>query len=331
MCTHGSVSCDDRGHAREVGDLAGRAPGVVRELAALAVGADHREVPDRGQLAPELHVRAAADAAAVRRDHERDRRRVPGPVRARAARRRRSGARRRERGRRPSRPAPSRRRTELTAPAEPSRRRRPATQSAAARSGVRSSTPAASRPDSTRSARRNRVDSAPAGELDRAGARSNAVRPADEPDAIRCPAGRRRRSWSVAGRLRPGSRRARATSWADAVSEYESGPNAVGTPLTAIRRPAAARRAASRRPSRSPVARLLNEHQPQRLEERVVGDAVRREVHRAVAETVERGDARGLAGDERVRRHRRGELAVEAEHELVGVVLAARKRARLTP
>ena len=67
--------------------------------------------------------------------------------------------------------------------------------------------------------------------------------------------------------------------------------------------------------------------QPQRLEERVVRRRVRRQVHRAVAQPVERCDARGLAGDERVRRHARGELAVEAEHELVGLILG-RQEAR---
>ena len=67
---------DDLRHAGEVVDLPGRAPRVVRKQSALPVGAHDREPADRGQLPPEGDVRAAGHPAAVRRDDERQRRRV---------------------------------------------------------------------------------------------------------------------------------------------------------------------------------------------------------------------------------------------------------------
>ena len=57
---------DDLRHPGEIGDLTRRAPRVVVEAATLAVGTHHAEAADRRQLAPELHVRPAGDAAAVR-------------------------------------------------------------------------------------------------------------------------------------------------------------------------------------------------------------------------------------------------------------------------
>ena len=76
----------------------------------------------------------------------------------------------------------------------------------------------------------------------------------------------------------------------------------------------AARRAA-------PVGRLVHEHQAQRLQERGVAGAVRREVGRAVVVAAQRRDRDALARDERSRRHLRRQLPVEAEDELGRLVV----------
>ena len=65
---------------------------------------------------------------------------------------------------------------------------------------------------------------------------------------------------------------------------------------------------------------LVNEHQPKRLEEARTGSPVRREVDRPVPLAMERCDACPLTRDECPRRHREGELPVEAEPERVGLV-----------
>jgi hypothetical protein len=64
--------CDLR-HPREVGDLARRAPRVSAEPTPLARRVDHREAAERRQVAEEARVLSRGQAAAVRRDHERDR------------------------------------------------------------------------------------------------------------------------------------------------------------------------------------------------------------------------------------------------------------------
>ena len=68
-----AVGFRDRRHPREIGDLAGRAPRVPVEPAALAARVDHREVAEARQLAPEVRVLELVAAATVRGDDERDR------------------------------------------------------------------------------------------------------------------------------------------------------------------------------------------------------------------------------------------------------------------
>ena len=70
----------DLGHAREVGDLAGIAPGVAGHAPAARVRVDHREGAAAGQVAPQDRVRLPVQAAPVRRDHERQRRVGRRPV-----------------------------------------------------------------------------------------------------------------------------------------------------------------------------------------------------------------------------------------------------------
>ncbi len=86
--------------------------------------------------------------------------------------------------------------------------------------------------------------------------------------------------------------------------------------------PRARRREAELEPGRRAlgVPGLVDEERPQRLQERGVARPVRRQVHRAEVTASQRCDARRLARDERVRRHPHGQRAVEAQHELVGVV-----------
>ena len=70
----------------------------------------------------------------------------------------------------------------------------------------------------------------------------------------------------------------------------------------------------------APVS-LVDEHEPERLEERAVRPDVGRHVGLPVVRIALGDDADGLARHVRVRRHPDRELAVEAEHELVGLVV----------
>ena len=70
----------DLGHPREVGDLARVAPRVAGDPPAARIRVDDGEGAAAGQVAPEDRVRAPAQAAAVRRDHERQRRVRGRPV-----------------------------------------------------------------------------------------------------------------------------------------------------------------------------------------------------------------------------------------------------------
>ncbi len=63
----------DLRHARQIADLARIAPRVERQRASLSFRIDHREAADGGEPTPAADVLLRADAAAVRRDHERDR------------------------------------------------------------------------------------------------------------------------------------------------------------------------------------------------------------------------------------------------------------------
>ena len=65
---------EDRRHASEVVDLPSPAPRVKRQTPPHSSRADHGEVAVTRELPPEIRVRAAAHAAPVRRDHERQRR-----------------------------------------------------------------------------------------------------------------------------------------------------------------------------------------------------------------------------------------------------------------
>jgi len=65
---------DPGGHSGEIVDRAVPSPGVAREHPALPLRADDRERPERGQTAPEAEVVVRGDPAAVRGDHQRDRR-----------------------------------------------------------------------------------------------------------------------------------------------------------------------------------------------------------------------------------------------------------------
>jgi hypothetical protein len=73
----------DPGHAGEVANLAGIAPGVEREAAALALRVHDGEAADGGVVLPHAHVGPGLHAAPVRRDDERDRRVAPRSVPAR--------------------------------------------------------------------------------------------------------------------------------------------------------------------------------------------------------------------------------------------------------
>src|SRR5512133_2906733 len=68
------LGADDLGHAREISDLPPPTPGGEWQLPPHATGANKGEAPARRQLAPLAGVDGSADVAAVRRDHERQRR-----------------------------------------------------------------------------------------------------------------------------------------------------------------------------------------------------------------------------------------------------------------
>ena len=109
--------------------------------------------------------------------------------------------------------------------------------------------------------------------------------------------------------------------------ENETGPKLVGAPLDAdrlaVREPGPRRREREVEPGRSAArpASLVHEQLAQRLEVRRVRARVRRHVHRAVVRAVDRHDRDRLAGDVRARRHPDRDHPVEAEHELVGMVV----------
>ena len=64
----------DLRHPCEVVDLAGIPPGKERQRPPLAFRVDHREAPDRRKVSPPFDIDPCADATAVRRDHEGNRR-----------------------------------------------------------------------------------------------------------------------------------------------------------------------------------------------------------------------------------------------------------------
>ena len=70
----------DLGHPREVGDLARVAPRVAGDPPPARIRVDDCEGAAAGKVAPEDRVRAPAQATAVRRDHERQRRVRGRPV-----------------------------------------------------------------------------------------------------------------------------------------------------------------------------------------------------------------------------------------------------------
>src|SRR5215204_4825252 len=65
----------------------------------------------------------------------------------------------------------------------------------------------------------------------------------------------------------------------------------------------------------------MDEKQAKRLEERCVARAVRRAEHFSIELASDRRDSSSLAPNERPRRHARSELAVQAQHELIGLLI----------
>ena len=138
-------------------------------------------------------------------------------------------------------------------------------------------------------------------------------------DVMRRPPGRRRRSFSVRGFARAARSTLTSAEVCGAAIENATGPKASARSSRRRASRARARRAASSTASSSPSRCLVHEHQPQRLEERGVRGPVRRQVHRALARPASGATLAASPGDERAGRHRGCELAVEAEHELVGL------------
>ena len=351
ISSHGSVRRAISGMLREVVDLAERAPRVARELASGALGADHREHAAGGERAPESRVRARAHAAAVRRDHERDARVL---LRAVPRRQRDVGLARcavvRAVVDRPGphlpharlgpvgdvRPDPA-----LVAPRGRGVGRHGNAATSATRTGRRST----SLPRTAAQLRRLALSKA----NDRQAAAIEPLRPersivpvAASKRAVRLPAERDRRD--------PLSRPGAAAAARACAARRALGASTVTSAKRVVRLDRERDRAEARRgvrdgdpPARreprarrrvgelEPVGGLVHEQQPQRLEERGVGGAVRRQVHRALALAGKRRDARGLAGDERAGRHRRRELAVEAEHELVGLAAVGEEARDVDP
>ena len=285
---------NDRRHPRQVVDLPRRAPRVVGQEPSFAVGVDDRERALRRERAPEPRVRVPRDAAAVRRDDEWDRGVVRRPVRGGE--------------------------DEVRVPAMPvvrAVRDLPDADAPVVRAVIppaRAVEPSA-RPASASAARASlRMEdlecqrSLPSGQVERFGRaiescdgslRGRTVVEARRGRAAGGGSVKRRGARRAARRPSRGRRRGRLTS------EYESGPKLVGARSTAIVFPVASQprgvAGASSRPSeRVRVAGLVEESRAQRLEERVVRGARRRQVHRAVALPVERRDGRSLARDERV-------------------------------
>ena len=288
---------DDLRHLREVVDLLRRAPRVARE----PVRVDDREAAARGQGAPDLRVAAAVEPAAVRRDDQRDPR-VP----LRAVPRGEhdvGGAALAVRGEVVDLP-----RADERLRLRRRRRRAAAEQQRRGDCGQDQAPPDAS-PSHDRPELRRTGGGHPT-RRDRGGRRGRA--------SCVAPPGSRSRSRTLP---RPRGQVGRHVQRRGAGVDRERD------------RPEARRHAGNRDPppgaepgarrrvgELEPVAALVDERQPQRLQERRVRGAVRRQVHRPRALPVERGHGRALAGDERVRRHRGAEHPVEAEHELVGLV-----------
>ena len=70
----------DLGHPREICDLTRGAPRVAGDASAVRIRVDHGERAAAGQVAPQDRVRAPAQPAPVRRDHQRQRRVGGRPV-----------------------------------------------------------------------------------------------------------------------------------------------------------------------------------------------------------------------------------------------------------
>ncbi len=300
ICSHGSVVRGSPASAR--GPRSGRPSPTSSRRACLprALRADHREHAAAGQGAPEVRVRARADAAAVRRDHERERRVRPPAVPG---------------GQHDVRACARARRARVVDLHPPDRRSRPPTTARPA---------AAVADDDLEPGRCEPLRSSVSPSVSPSGSSSGSPFTVTDVDALaaRQPDAELQRLRSRPSGHVDASRRscrcARRASTRPARSSSARAERRSGVPRGATAAASRTRARARRRALR--VAALVHEQRPQRLEERRVARPVRRQVHRAEAAR------RGAARRSPPRRRRTcpasspPRAAVEAEHELVGGV-----------
>ncbi len=151
--------------------------------------------------------------------------------------------------------------------------------------------------------------------------------------------------------LAPGQAQAELRRRGQALGQLDGGQHAAVASLERVRDRAEARRhpldrdplaRAQPRPRRREreleaarrtvgLAGLVHEHGAQRRQEGGVARAVRGQVHRAVVQAAERRHRGGLARHVRLGRHRHRERAVEAEDELVGLVVVGEEAGDVDP